>query len=102
MGGGGRAARVDRAIRSSASAVRRLEKSLQAGSHGERAAAGRRAGDAIWADVREVGDRVDRGEFAASERASRTAARDAPGSVGEEAAAETDHQSPRGERVSAE
>ena len=33
------------------------------------AAAGRRAGDAVWADVREAGDRDHRGEFAAGQGA---------------------------------
>ncbi len=83
-------ARVDRALRSAAVVVRGLEESLQASSDAEGAVARRRAGHAVWADVREVGDRTDRGQFATSERASGAAARDASGPAGEEAAAEAD------------
>src|SRR5487761_120551 len=99
LGGGGWFARVDRALWSAAVVVRGLEESLQASSDAEGAVARRRAGHAVWADVREVGDRTDRGQFAASERASGAAARNASGPAGEEAAAEADYQSRRGECV---
>ena len=53
----------------------------------------RRAGHAVWAHVREVGDRGDRGQFAASQGAGGAASRHASGPAGEEAAAEGNRQS---------
>ena len=69
LGGGRCAARVDRTLRGAAGVVRGLEESVQAGGHSEGAVAGRRADDAVWAHVREVGDRADRGQFAAGQGA---------------------------------
>ena len=82
------------ALRGTAGTVRRLEESLPAPGHGAGTVARRRAGDAVRADVREAGDRADRGEFAAGERAGGGETPHASGPAGEEAAAETD-QEPR-------
>ena len=61
-----------------------------------------RTDHAVWAHVREVGDRGDRSEFAGSQGANRADARHASRSTGEETAAEADHQSPSNECVPVE
>src|ERR1700687_4197121 len=79
--------------------VRGLEECVQTCGHGEGAVARRRAGHAVWAHVREAGDRGDRGQFAAREGTSRAAARHASGPAGEKAKAEGNRQSRSSERV---
>src|SRR2546425_12576350 len=88
LGGGRCVARVDRALRGAAGAVRGWEEPVQAPGHAERAAARRRADHAVWAHVREVGDRRDCGELAASQGARGPDSRDTPGPAGEATAAE--------------
>ena len=68
---------------------------------GERMRGGR-ADHAVWAHVQEFGDRADRRQFAASERARGAGAWDTSGSLGEETAAEGDRQPRSRERVFAE
>jgi len=67
-----------------------LEEFVQAAGECEGAVAGRRAGDAVWAHVREVGDHADRREFPASQGACGTSARHPSGSIGEKATTEGD------------
>src|SRR6202163_1868617 len=99
LGGGGCAARLDRALRGAAVGVRGLEESVQTSGHGEGAVARRRAGHAVWADVREAGDRGDRSQFAASQGTSGAATRHASGPAGEKAKAEGNRQSRSSERI---
>src|SRR6516225_8244464 len=100
LGGSRGAAGLDRAVRGAAKALRGLEEPLQA--FGQRAGAGARgrADHAVWAHVHEAGDRTDRGQLAAGQRASGADARDAPGPAGEEVAAGADRQPRRGQCVS--
>src|SRR6516165_4501405 len=100
LGGGRCAACVDRALRCAADAVRGLEELVQAAGECGGAVAWGRAGDAVWADVRKVGDRADRREFAASQGACGTSARHPSGSLGEEATTEGDLQLRREQRFS--
>jgi transposase len=93
LGGGRWAAGLDRTLRSTAGALRGLEEPVQAESDAERTTARRGAFDAVWAHVREVGDRADRGQLAAGEGASGTDSRDTSGPAGEEAATEANQQS---------
>ncbi len=81
---------VDRALRGAAGAVCGLEELVQAAGDARGTVAGRRADDAVWAHVREVGDRADRRQFAPSQGTNRADSRHAPGPVGEETAAEAD------------
>ena len=100
LGGGGWIAGLDRTLRSAAGALRGLEEPIQAESHAERVAARRGAHNAVWAHVREVGDRADRGQLAAGEGTSGTGSRDTSGPPGEEDATEADQQSRTSECVS--
>jgi transposase len=56
---------------------------------------------AVWADVQQVGNRSDRGEFAASQGTNRADSRHAPRPVGEETATEAARHSRSGECVPA-
>jgi len=100
LGGGRCVASVDRALRGAAGAVRGLEELVQAAGECRGAEEGGRAGNAVWADVREVGDHADRREFAASQGACGTSARHPSGSLGEEATTEGDLQLRREQRFS--
>jgi len=88
------------ALRSAAGALGGREESISAAGDSAGTVARRRTGDAVRADVREAGDRADRGLLAAGQGASGAVARDASGPAGEEAAAERDLESRRGEPVS--
>src|SRR5215472_14940679 len=101
LGGGGCAARVDRTVRRPFGAVCGLEESVQAAGDATRTVAGRRADHAIWAHVREAGDRGDRGEFGPGQGTNRADARHAPRPLGEETAAPGDRQPGSRKRVSA-
>src|SRR5258707_15626838 len=90
LGRSGSVAALDRSLRSAASVVYRLEKRLRAAPECRGADARRAGGDAVWAHVREVGDRHHRRQFAASERGGGAGARDAPGSAGGEIASRGD------------
>src|ERR1700694_6029869 len=90
---------MDGALRGAAVGVRRLEESVQTSGHAAGAIAGGRASHAVWAHVREVGDGGDRGQFAASQGASGTPARNASGPAGEETAAQANRQSRTRQRV---
>src|SRR5260370_32455013 len=90
---------MGRTLRGAVVSVRGLEESVQTCGHGEGAVARRGAGHAVWAHVREAGDRSDRGQFPTSEGASGAATRHASGSAGEETAAQTNRQSRSSERV---
>src|SRR5215469_13563645 len=102
LGGGGCAARVDRTVRCPFGAVCGLEESVQAAGDATRTVAGGRADHAIWAHVREAGDRGDRGEFGPGQGTNRADSRHAPRPLGEETAAQRDHQPRSRKRVSAE
>src|SRR5215472_12532790 len=90
LGGGGCLAQLDGALWSPAGAVRGLEESVQTSGQRPRTAARRRAHHAVWAHVREAGDRVDRREFSAGQGARRAGAWHASGPAGEKAAAQRD------------
>src|SRR5262249_4788519 len=59
-----------------------------------------RAGHAVWADVREVGDHADSREFPASQGTRGTPARYTPGPLGKKTKTEGDPQSRSSQRVS--
>src|SRR6267378_2979393 len=67
LGGGARAAAMDRKVRRTAGALHRLEKRVCARAHRERAVAWPGACDAFWTHVPEAGYRYHRGELAASQ-----------------------------------
>jgi len=90
---------LDRTLRRTAGAVRGLEESISAAGHARRTLAWGRADHAIGPDVREVGDRGDRGELAAGQGTCGTPARDASGSAGEKNATEANHESCTSQRV---
>jgi len=87
LGGGGRAAGLDRALRRAAGAVHGLEEHLCAQAEGRGATPGRGCRDAVWAHVSTPGDPHYRGSFPASEGAGGAQSWDAPGSAGEKDAA---------------
>ncbi len=95
MGGGRRAARVDRAVWRAAGAVYRLEDGVRASADRGGAARRHRAAHAIWPDVCGSSDSDHSGELAASQGAHRTAARDTARSLDQEAAARRHHQRTR-------
>src|SRR5436305_208536 len=68
-----------------------LEERVSIGADTAAKAGGHRADFAVWAHVPEAGDRADRGQLAASQRARGTRARHTPGSADQENAAE-EHQ----------
>jgi len=74
--------------------VRGLEELVQALGECGGAVAGGRAGDPVWADVREVGDHADCREFPASQGACGTSARHTSGPLSEKTT-EGDPQSRR-------
>src|SRR2546422_10093936 len=82
LGGGGGVAGLDRALRGAGGLIRGLEESVQAVCHGAGGAERGRADHAVWAHVREAGDRVDRGQFAAGQGAGGADSRDASGPAG--------------------
>src|ERR1035437_8783454 len=88
---------MDRKVRSAAGALRGLEEPVQARGHVRGTAAGPRAGDAVWADVREAGDRDHCGRVAAGERASGAQPLHASGPVDQEDEAEEDWHARAGE-----
>jgi helix-turn-helix protein len=102
LGSGRCAARVDRAVRRPLGTVRGLEELVQAASQFAGAFTRGRTDHAVWAHVREAGDRGDRSEFAGSQGKNRADARHASRPAGEETAAEADPQSRSGECVPAE
>src|SRR5947199_1950611 len=87
LGGGGRAAGLDRALRRAAGAVHGLEEHLCAQAEGRGATPGRGCRDAVWAHVSTPGDPHYRGSFPASEGVGGAQSWDAPGSAGEKDAA---------------
>ena len=92
LGSGGDVAGVGDEIRSAAGPVRGLEECVSVGADGAAEAGRDRAGFAVRADVRQAGDRADRSEFGAGERAGGAGTRDAPGPADQEDAAEEDQQ----------
>src|ERR1700675_202797 len=88
-----RCARVDRAVRRTLGTVRGLEELVQAAGQFAGAFTRGRTDHAVWAHVREAGDRGDRREFAGSQGTNRADARHASRPAGEETAAEADPQS---------
>src|SRR5580658_1717099 len=102
LGGGGCAARVDRAVRRPLGAVRGLEELVQAAGEFAGAFTRGRTEHAAWAHEREAGDRADRSEFAGSQGTNRADPRHASRPAGEETAEEADPQSRSCELVPAE
>src|SRR5215468_12490082 len=100
LGGSRCAACVDRGLRGAAGVVRGLEELVQAAGECRGAVAWGRAGDAVWAHVREVGDHADSREFPASQGTCRTPARYTPGPLGKKTKTEGDRQSRSSQRVS--
>src|SRR3989442_163312 len=99
LGRGGGVAGLDRALRGAGGLIRGLEESVQAVCHGAGGAERGRADHAVWAHVREAGDRVDRGQFAAGQGAGGADSRDASGPAGEEAATAADRHPRPGQRL---
>src|SRR4029077_6387938 len=91
LGGGRCFARMDRAIRSTAGAVRGLEEPVQEAGHAQGAVAGRGADHAVWAHVSEAGDRDHRCQFATGQGTRGAGTRHASRPAGEETTAERDH-----------
>src|ERR1051326_3955896 len=88
LGGGGGIARLDRALRGAAGALRGLEELIQGEAPGTTVR--RRTGDAVRAYVRATGGRDYRRQLTASQGARGASPRHASGPAGEEAAARRD------------
>ena len=97
LGGRRGVAPVDRGVRRAAGALYGLEECLCARADGGGTGDGGRAPDAVWADVRGLGDSHHRRELPASEGARRAQSRDASGSPREETAAAGDRGRDGGE-----
>src|SRR5438552_137605 len=99
LGGRRCVAPVDRGVRRAAGALYGLEKRLCARAECGGTGDGGRAPDAVWPDVRVVGDSDHRGQLAAGEGARRAESRDPSGSPREEIAAVGDRGCDGGECV---